>query len=83
MACAYQSADGEADPDKTEALRAHLKEMQKAKVLNARCGICGSRDLHYEDNATQYATMEEARAPLAESAAQQMVTRNFIRQSRN
>jgi hypothetical protein len=78
MACVYVSPDGEAEPDKTEAL---CKAM--AELLNPRCGICGARDFRYEDGATRYATMEEARGPIAEAEMRQRLTREFLRQSRN
>jgi len=52
-----------------EVARRALKKFIE-KHLNAFCGICQSRELQYEDQATIFKTMEEAKPHLA--AAQEL-----------
>lgn len=67
MAFAYQTDGGEHDID-AEAAKAALRyavdEAVQAKVINPWCGLCGSRDWHYEDNPSKFGSMDEARPEL-------------------
>jgi hypothetical protein len=83
MSVTYLSETGEADPEKTEALRDVIAAMQEMGILRAKCGICHSSDLKLEDAATQFATMAEAKGPLAEEEMRQTMVREFLRRSRN
>jgi hypothetical protein len=63
---------------------AYLKSMVEGlierRAVNPWCGICNSRKLSYEDRATSFRTMEEARPELerlqAENARARMLLQN-------
>lgn len=80
-ATAYE-AEGPSD-ESLAAFEADVKEMVALKSINPWCGICNSRDWHYEMAKTRYRTMEEAEGPLAEAQAAQAAAREFFRRSKN
>lgn len=55
--------------------------------LNRWCGICQSRDWHYEDGVTRFTTLEDAKPFIEQCQADQLASRAFIdatqRASRN
>lgn len=57
VAAAYESNSGEPDLATLSDFKGQVQKLG----LNPWCGICGSRDLKYEDMATKFATMEEAK----------------------
>lgn len=66
----------------TDELRAIIRDMIAHRMIDAACGICGSNDFQYEDAATPFATMEEAREPLAKAQAANLATRAAIEWSK-
>lgn len=56
-------------------VRGIVEEMVHRGSMNPWCGICGSRDLFYEDAPTRFATMDEAQGPLREMEIDQQVSR--------
>lgn len=83
MAVAYESATGEALPDKMQAFQESVKIGFGARVFNPWCGICRSHQLVYEDGATIFKTMEEAMPFLREMEKRQAWTRKFFEGGRN
>jgi hypothetical protein len=81
VATAYESPDGEADPEMTEALRRKFGALVGAG-WNPWCGICSSRDLRPEDRPTIFATLAEAAPFLRHLADAQAATRAFFRASK-
>jgi hypothetical protein len=59
-------------------LQSIVESMIASGGLHARCGICGSTELVYEDRVTIFATMEEALPRLREEERMQRVTRLVI-----
>lgn len=55
-ALAYQTENGEEQPEQTEKLKTMLRELH----LDPWCGLCRSTTLLYEDKPTRFATMQEA-----------------------
>jgi hypothetical protein len=68
VATAYESPDGELIPEMTERLEERFRELCSMGA-NADCAICRSRNLHCEDAATIFTTMQEAEPALRELAA--------------
>lgn len=70
-----------------EALAAALwhrfDEAVAANVLNRRCGLCGSTNLHVETARTRFATMEEAMPHLKACEEAQRQTAAALKASRN
>ena len=84
LAAAYETPDGAEEPNKAEALRKQFQEFQKPPMnLNPWCGICESRELHTEDAATRYATIEEAWPALEETQRRNLATAEYFRQMRH
>jgi len=52
------------------------------KNANPWCGICKSRGLHPDDQATAFATMQEALPYLTANAEEQAKTREYLKASR-
>lgn len=69
--------------ERLAAFRLVVAQLIKEKTINPWCGICDSRDWHYEMAKTRYRTMEEAEGPLAEAQAAQAAAREFFRRSKN
>lgn len=62
-----------------EESRKMLEDMIGPKgAFNARCEICGSVILHFEDAPTTFATLKEAMPSLMESQSKQMATRAVL-----
>jgi hypothetical protein len=74
IAVAYQ--EGTQDPAAVSAGIWHT--LRTTPNLNARCGICGSTELHIDDGATAYRTMAEAEPHLRASAEQQRATKALL-----
>jgi hypothetical protein len=66
MAVAYDPAAMN-NPNETprETFESMMEETFASGLINRYCGICGARELRYEDEPTQFATMDEARPALA------------------
>ena len=69
--------------ERLAAFRLVVAQLIEEKTINPWCGICDSRDWHYEMAKTRYRTMEEAEGPLAEAQAAQAAAREFFRRSKN
>ena len=52
-------------------------------TLDRWCGICGSREIHYETGRMPYQTLKEAMGPLREAEAANLATRAMIERERN
>jgi hypothetical protein len=71
------------EPDETpesaiEKLKRIIKCLFETKAVNPWCGICQSRDLHYEDGLTPFKSREEALPFVNEVQARNLLTREFI-----
>lgn len=70
-----------------EQIEAMLKEPFELGLINPWCGLCKSRDLHFEHARSKYKTMEEAQEPLRETELENLISRLAIesvrRQARN
>ncbi len=55
-----------------------IREELASLHVNPWCGICGSRDLRFEEARTPYQTMAEAARPLLEAQIQNMFTRSAL-----
>jgi hypothetical protein len=74
----YEAADGQEIP-------AHVERLQSLETMlriDPWCGICGSRQLFFEDRATVFNSMDEARGPLREMEEAQAATRAFLKASK-
>jgi hypothetical protein len=60
----------------TEALATTIRRLLASHQIEPFCGLCESPAAHWvcEASETEYETMEEARGPLEDSAATQLVT---------
>ena len=55
-----------------------MEEMRRALGINPWCGICGSRELVYEDRATLFETLHEALPLLHELEEEQLRSRGLL-----
>jgi hypothetical protein len=55
-----------------------IKAAEAARVFNPWCGICGSRDLVYEEGKTTFATLEEAMPLLRQLEADNLLSRQLL-----
>jgi hypothetical protein len=55
-----------------------VQQLLDSKALNPHCGICGSTCWGYDDAATKYETIEEARPYLEESERAQALARAVL-----
>ena len=74
----YEASDGEEIPAHVEKMRAMEAEMR----IDPWCGICGSRQLFFEDRPTIFKSMDEAHAPLRKMEEAQAATRAFLKASK-
>ena len=74
---AYLTQDGTADPEMIRKATAMFGVMVGDGILNPWCGLCKSKDLHAEDEATVFITMEEAKPMLEALEREQAETRKF------
>lgn len=77
-AVAYDAPDGHIDPEVVKG----LAELEKEGQVDPWCGICGSRELFFEDAVTKFQTMAAAKQALAEAEVAQIWTRHLIDQSK-
>jgi hypothetical protein len=86
MALAYETDSGIPAALHAAVMEAALKNVLdagiEAHMLNPWCGLCGSREWHYEDGATRFRTLEEAEPELARLQAQNLAARGGL-QSQN
>jgi hypothetical protein len=78
-ALAYESPTGEIDPQQVN----RLKAMEQENQIDQWCGLCGSRELVYEDMPTIFKTMEESRIKLRQAAEAQAETRAWWKASKS
>ena len=78
---AYE-ADEPSD-ERVEQLKVAVAMMIERGAIDPWCGICRSRDWHYETGKTRYRTLAEAEIPLRANEAAQAATRDFLKGSRN
>lgn len=74
VASAYESPDGAELPEYT----AKLKAVYTRVAAEQSCGICGSAELSYEDRATIFATLAEARPVFEREERMQLAARAAI-----
>ncbi|MEA3211301.1 MAG: hypothetical protein QOE70_4358 [Chthoniobacter sp.] len=65
----------EDDAQTFEGACAMIEAQFKAKAFNRWCELCQSRELTYEDKATQWATMQEAAPALMAAQIANLATR--------
>ena len=82
LATYYESPDGAVIPEMRVRLLEKFADFQKLG-LNPWCGICRSRNLRVDDQATVHATIAEAEPAIRELAARQAVTRKFFQASKS
>jgi hypothetical protein len=83
VATAYESPDGEPNPEFMEQAQAAVAALIETNQINPWCGICHSRDWRYEDERTKFQTMDEAQPHLEELGRRQEATREYFRMGRN
>lgn len=64
LAIAYLPRDLDSPRTAEDYLRETVARLVAAGIMNARCGICKSANLRYEDSATRFQTMAEAEPEL-------------------
>ena len=84
LAQAYDTEESTAG-DSVAMLQDVVAAMVSAKLLNPWCGLCGSRDLKFEDAPRKFKTMDEAVPALMEAQQMQLkvVAALRERQARN
>jgi hypothetical protein len=82
LATAYESPDGQPIPEAEQRLREMADSLIRTGGINPWCGICRSRDWRYEDRATVFETMNEARPHLELAELQNAGAREYFRASR-
>lgn len=78
IAAVYESEDGAEKP----GVAAEFPQRLEAAGLNASCGLCGSRELHTEDNRTEYSSVDEAMPVLQDEKARQRLVLSMLRNLR-
>jgi len=79
--CIFGMAYDPADISPEEAMQGFREVVQAAldrQLANPHCGICGSTAWQYEDRATKFKTIEEARPVLEESERAQAIARAVL-----
>jgi hypothetical protein len=79
--CVLAVAYDPADMNGAEAmllLKEGIESMIFRGIIDPWCGLCDSCEFHYEDNATVWASMEEAKPKLEKQQAAQMAMRAFV-----
>ena len=81
LAIAYEEGGDLTPESASKGLKALVEINCQQGLMNPWCGICGSRDLKYEDGVTRYQSIEEAKPHLEETerlnALANMVLRKF------
>lgn len=77
MAAAYEAEADEVDPLMKRGLKMRIAELVTMRVLNPVCGLCGAsvETWSFEDRASKYRTLEEARPHLEELEARNAAAR--------
>lgn len=84
MAVAYEPEDEGCTPTQAmDALRMVFEKAVRENIFNPWCGLCGSRELKYEDAISIYKTMDEARPALEQMEREQAFTRQAFASRRN
>ena len=66
-----------------ESLRTAVREGIASEFFNPWCGICKSREFHYEVGVTRFRTMEEAMPHLKETERQNAIARALLGGTQN
>jgi hypothetical protein len=82
IAFAYDTSEGPPEKFLTD-LQAAVEEAVRTKALNPWCGICNSRVFHYEDGATPFHSMEEAKPYLKAAERMNLQTRAILQGMKN
>jgi hypothetical protein len=61
-----------------QEIEACLRKVMRNNHLNEWCGICGSRDLTFEDLPTSFASLEQALPTLKACEADQLLTKAIL-----
>jgi hypothetical protein len=73
LAVAYEEGSGS-----FEEAKGQIRLGMQAAGVNPWCGICGSRDLSFEEGLTPFASIEEAMTPLLEGSRAQQESRQLL-----
>jgi hypothetical protein len=73
----------EPSEEKLAQLQSTVAKMIGQNMIDPWCGICRSRDWHYEQAKTRFRTMAEAEEPMREAEAMQAKAREFFKRSKN
>jgi hypothetical protein len=73
LAVAYEEGSGS-----FEEAKGQIRLGMQAAGMNPWCGICGSRELHFEEGRTPFQSIEEAMAPLLEGSRAQQESRQVM-----
>ncbi|HTA46405.1 MAG TPA: hypothetical protein VK789_28375 [Bryobacteraceae bacterium] len=66
-----------------DAMKALVDEAVKEGRLNPWCGICHSREWHYEDGVTRFSTVAEAQPELDRVHHENAIARRVLQGQRN
>jgi hypothetical protein len=55
-----------------------LKDGMAKSNVNPWCGVCGSKELKFEQGPTPFKSLEEAEAPILQSLLDQLATRALL-----
>jgi hypothetical protein len=73
IGAAYE--DDKTNADETVLL---LRTIMNSGVINPWCGICASRELTFEDAATNFRNMEQAKPNIEHLQAQNILAKNLL-----
>ena len=73
----------EPSEERLEQLKSAVALMVETGAIDPWCGICRSRDWHYDTGKTRYQTLAEAEGPLRAAEVDQARSREFFKASRN
>lgn len=73
----------EPSEERLEQLKSAVALMVETGAIHPWCGICRSRDWHYDTGKTRYRTLAEAEGPLRAAEVDQARSREFFKASRN
>lgn len=75
--CILASAYDDKEETKDHAIK-QIEGLLDLGISGRFCGICGSKDLHYEEGVTKWETLEEAMPHLAKAQIEQIKSRAAI-----
>lgn len=82
MALAFNEEAHKAEDIERELVKT-INDLKASGALRDACGICGSKNWHYELGTTKWNTMEEAQPHLERAVAQAEAIRAFFKAAKN